>query len=710
MTETKSTGSLDYFKVIAALLVVAIHTSPLTSFNAEADFVFTRILARTAVPFFLMVTGYFLLPHYIFGKSMDHRPLLRFIRKTLILYAIAIFVYLPVNLYAGHFDKKGAADIVRMLLFDGTFYHLWYLPASVTGVLLLWMLGKKMNTKVLTGICLALYGIGLAGDSYYGFMIRIPGVQHLYDSMFHIFSYTRNGFFYVPVFLIMGAWFCHVPQNKKRIWNMGGFLISLLLMVCEGMLLHNSGAQRHDSMYLSLLPCMFFLFSVALSTARQPAPILRRISTWTYLLHPLMIVLVRGIAKSAHCQTILVDNSLIHYISVCLLSCIFAYMIGKRDIFHKQSYDPKGRAWIELDKENLYHNIAVLEKLLPPGCSFMPAVKANAYGHGAVLIAKALNRIGIDRFCAASVSEGIELRKGGVCGEILILGYTHPDNFPLLKKYNLIQTVVNYHYAGLLNEYGKPLRVHIKIDTGMHRLGERPEQIEAIARIFQMKNLRIESAFTHLCVSDRTAPEDKAYTEAQGKAFCQVISALREMGYSCPEVHLLASYGLINYPNLSGDHARIGIALYGVLSTRTDLQQCGLPLLPVLSVKVRIAAIKDLFAGEGVGYGLAYTAAENRKIAILPIGYADGIPRALSCGNGRVLINGYAAPIIGRICMDQTIIDITDIPTVNEGDIAVVIGKSGSAEITAYDIAEQAGTITNEVLSRLGSRLDRLIL
>ena len=188
------------------------------------------------------------------------------------------------------------------------------------------------------------------------------------------------------------------------------------------------------------------------------------------------------------------------------------------------------------------------------------------------------------------------------------------------------------------------------------------------------------------------------------------LSVLKEQGYSCPKVHLLASYGLINYPELSGDYARIGIALYGVLSNRSDIQKCKIPLLPVLSIKVRIAAIKDLLCGEGVGYGLSYTATENRKIAILPIGYADGIPRALSCGNGNVLINGSIAPIIGRICMDQTIIDVTDIPTVKEGDIAIIIGKSGNAEITAYDIAEQTGTITNEILSRLGSRLDRFII
>ncbi|MDD7637099.1 MAG: alanine racemase [Clostridiales bacterium] len=480
---------------------------------------------------------------------------------------------------------------------------------------------------------------------YYGFTNMFPAVKSLYDTLFHIFSYTRNGIFYVPIFLVMGAWFGHTPQRRKRIYNIYGFLISLLFMIFEGMTLHILDVQRHDSMYLFLLPCMFFLFATVLSIAKQPAPILRSISTWIYLLHPLMIVLIRGIAKLIHGQAILVDNSLIHYIAVCFLSCIFAYIIGKYFKLHKLRYYPKGRAWIELDKKNLYHNISVLKDFLPPGCKFMPAVKANAYGHGAVLISKALNQIGIDSFCVASVSEGIELRKGGVCGEILILGYTHPECFPLLIKYNLVQTVVNYHYAELLNDYGKPVKVHIKIDTGMHRLGERAEHIEEIARMFQMKNLIIEGAFTHLCADESTSPKDRTFTEAQGKAFYQVISVLKEQGYSCPKVHLLASYGLINYPELSGDYARIGIALYGVLSNRSDIQKCKIPLLPVLSIKARIAAIKDLLCGEGVGYGLSYTATENRKIAILPIGYADGIPRALSCGNGNVLINGSIATL-----------------------------------------------------------------
>ena len=156
MEQKQRFGGLDRFKFIAAFFVVAIHTSPLSSFSANADFLLTRVLARTAVPFFLMVTGYFLLPQYIWGKSMDYRPLFRFIQKTLLLYAIAILIFLPVNLYAGQLENIEAIDLIRMLIFDGTFYHLWYLPASVTGMLILWILGKKFNFKVLFIICLVL--------------------------------------------------------------------------------------------------------------------------------------------------------------------------------------------------------------------------------------------------------------------------------------------------------------------------------------------------------------------------------------------------------------------------------------------------------------------------------------------------------------------------------------------------------------------------
>ena len=370
----------------------------------------------------------------------------------------------------------------------------------------------------------------------------------------------------------------------------------------------------------------------------------------------------------------------------------------------------KGRAWIELDKRNLYNNISVLSGLMPKGCSMMPAVKANAYGHGAVLIAKALNEVGIRAFCVASAKEGIELRKNGILGDILILGYTHPSDFPFLKKYHLMQTVVDYPYAKSLDAFGEKLKVHIKIDTGMHRLGERAEHIDEIYNMFHLEHLQIDGIFTHLCAADTATEPARDFTLKQASAFYYLLTQLEKRGIVCPKIHLQSSDGLINYPDLHGDYVRAGIAIYGLLSSRHDVEKCPVSLLPVLSVKARIAAIKDLYKGETAGYGLCYVADQNRKIAVLSIGYADGLPRALSGGMGKVLINGHAAPVIGNICMDQTLVDITDIPDVKQGDIAVIIGTSGNLEISAYDIAESTGTITNEVLSRLGTRLERMMV
>lgn len=369
-----------------------------------------------------------------------------------------------------------------------------------------------------------------------------------------------------------------------------------------------------------------------------------------------------------------------------------------------------GRAWIELDRAALRHNVDALWSLLPDECELMPAVKANAYGHGAVLIARELSALGIRTFCVATAQEGAELREGGVTGDILILGYTAPWEFDLLRQHDLIQTVVDAAYAAELGNYGKPLRVHLKVDTGMHRLGERAEQIDRIATAFRCRNLLIEGVYTHLCADDTKTERDAAFTHAQAAAFHHVVSELERRGCFCGKKHLLASYGLLNYPELGGDYARVGIALYGVLSNRADLKHCPIRLEPVLSLKARIALIKDVHRGESVGYGLAYTADRDRKIAVLTIGYADGLPHALSNGRGHVLIGGTTAPIIGRICMDQTMVDVSDIPTARQGGVAVIIGKSCVNEITAYDLAEQIGTITNEILSRLGTRVERVML
>ena len=714
MQDKKQLGGLDYFRIAAACLVIAIHTAPMSSFSNEADFILTGIIARVAVPFFFMVTGQFLLPASLFEKKTDRGPLFRFIRKTLILYGFATVLYIPANIYAGHWKNIGATESFRLLIFDGTFYHLWYLPALVTAACLIALLSRKLSFHSVFGIGMLLYLVGLFGDSYFGVIRNVPVISSIYEGMFSVFSYTRNGLFFAPVFLIMGAWIGHTRLLWKRNAVAAGLAVSLILMLAEGMLLHHFKLQRHDSMYLSLLPCMFFLYLFIASFRLKPNPLLRKTATWMYLIHPAVIILVRGAAKAVRLTEVLVNNSLLHFLTVCICSAMIAVLIVFMIRGTGGNHIHRGRAWIEISRENLRHNVSELKKCLSENGRLMAVVKANAYGHGAVLVSKELNIVGIKHFCVASVSEGAELRKHGIKGEILILGYTHPTDFWLLKRYRLTQTVVDAAYAGVLNQYGRAIRkkmpVHIKIDTGMHRLGERSEKTEEICNIFRCTKLKIQGIYTHLCNADSLLPVNRQLTLAQGAAFFKVLERIEERGFCCPAIHLQATDGLLNYPELSGDFARAGISLYGMMSSPADRLKCNLMLRPVLSVKARVAVVKDLYRGEAAGYGLQYVAKQDLKIAVLTIGYGDGLPRALSCGVGSVLLNGMEAPVIGRICMDQTLVDISGIPEVEQGDTAVIIGSSGNREITAYDVAERTGTITNEVLSRLGARLERLVV
>lgn len=365
------------------------------------------------------------------------------------------------------------------------------------------------------------------------------------------------------------------------------------------------------------------------------------------------------------------------------------------------------RAWVELDREALAHNVAVLRRLLPPHCTLMPAVKANAYGHGAVPVARELNRLGLQAFCVATAQEGAELRAGGVQGEILVLGYTHPQQARLLHQNHLTQTVVDHSYGMALEAQNVPLEVHLKLDTGMHRLGEGSDRVDTLVPLFACRNLKVTGAFTHLCAAGTASPEDRAFTLSQGRAFCTALARLEAQGCPIPKRHLLSSYGLLHYPELGGDYARVGIALYGVLSSPADLTRCPVTLRPVLSLKAQVAQVRTLEAGEQAGYDLQFTAQRPTKLAVLTIGYGDGLPRSLSCGVGAALVGGRKAPIAGRVCMDQTLVDVTDCPPVAPGDTAVLIGASHGLEITACDLAKETGTIANEILSRLGARLER---
>ena len=378
------------------------------------------------------------------------------------------------------------------------------------------------------------------------------------------------------------------------------------------------------------------------------------------------------------------------------------------------------RAWISIDKENLLHNVKELRRLSGAGCALMPAVKANAYGHGDVLVCRILQNAGIRDYCVASVDEGIRLRQAGISGQILILGYTHPDGFAELMHYRLTQTAVDLDCAGRLSVYaGKvncgrtagnrdTIAVHVGVDTGMHRLGIPYDRTDLIEKVWGLPDLRVTGLFSHLCVSDGLTDAEEKYTREQIQRFDQAADYLHKKSIRGFKCHIQGSYGLLNYPEYSYDLSRPGIALYGCLSSADDRVRAAVSLKPVLSLKARAASIKELPAGESAGYGLTYTADSTRRIAIVSAGYADGIPRSLSnCGTA--LVRGQKVPIIGRICMDQLTLDVTDVPGILPGDEVVLIGSSGECRLTAEDMAGKAGTITNEILSRLGGRLRRVV-
>lgn len=367
------------------------------------------------------------------------------------------------------------------------------------------------------------------------------------------------------------------------------------------------------------------------------------------------------------------------------------------------------RAWIEINQKNLEHNVCQLKSIMPSDCELMAVVKAEAYGHGAFQIATHLQKIGVKAFAVATIDEGIHLRHYGITGDILILGYTCPSRAKELRRYNLIQTLIDYDHAVAMDAQGVKIRSHIKIDTGMHRLGFDVADFGKVCNTFMLPHIHVEGIYSHLCVSDSLDDADIRFTREQVAKFNQLLRSLSSIGFQRPKIHIQSSYGLLNYPEISCDYVRGGIALYGVYSSIDDRTKRKLELRPVLSLKSRVISIRDVPKGESVGYGKSFTAQRDSRIAIISIGYADGVPRNLSCGNGFVLIAGEKAPIVGRICMDQMAVDVTDIPEIQVGMVATLIGKDGDSEISAEEMAAQTGTITNEILSRLGQRLQIVI-
>ncbi len=706
----KNYTGIDYFRFIASLLIIAIHTSPLTSLSETGDFILTRIIARVAVPFFLMTSGYFLISRYAYND----KNLWIFVKKTALIYGAAMLIYIPINIYNGYFGMDNLLpNIIKDIIFDGTLYHLWYLPASILGAVIAWYLVRKFDYKTAFIVTAILYFIGLFGDSYYGLSEKISGLKGLYNLIFQISDHTRNGIFFAPVFFVLGG---IIADNRRKIAlrkSIFGFGISFALMFIEALTLHFCNMQRHDSMYIFLLPCMYFFFNIILHFRGKRIKWLRTSSLIIYVIHPMMIVVIRLFAKLLHLESLLVDNSVVHYIMVCLSSVAFGIAVTvlwtkyrPKKVMYDSATD---RAYIEIDLNNLEHNVRTLKKAMPPKCRLMAVVKAQAYGHGAYEISTHLEKIGVRAFAVATIDEGISLRKYGIRGEILILGYTSIYRAFELRKNNLTQTLISYEYANALNKQGVLVNTHIKIDTGMHRLGISSDDFSDIKKVFAMKNINVCGIFTHLCCSDSSMPDDIAFTRGQIDDFYNIIDNLKKSGISIPKLHIQSSYGLLNYPELKCSYVRTGVALYGVKSLPDDNIELQLDLRPVLSLKSRVVLIRQLEKGDSVGYGRNFIAERNSRIAILPIGYGDGFPRSLSDGNGKALIGQYIVPVIGRICMDQLAVDITEAKEIAIGDVATLIDAEGCTELSADVVAKNSGSISNELLCRMGERLPVIV-
>ena len=699
MSKERYDTAIDWLRLAAAILVIAIHTSPLADFSETGDFILTRVLARIAVPFFFMTSGYFLLSRY----HEDDRKLLHFLKKTGRIYGAAILLYFPLNFRNGYFSQSQLLpELLKDLIFDGTMYHLWYLPASMLGMLIAWKLVEKLDFSKGLIVALLLYLIGLFGDSYYGIAEKLPLLNSFYDRLFELFDYTRNGLFFAPVFLMLGG-FINDEKRKLSFVEAGvGFFISLGLLLAEALILHRHGFQRHDSMYVFLLPAMYFLFHLILHGKGKRIPILRPASLIVYLIHPLVIAAVWRFSS---------QNSLFHFGLVCLLSLIFSFVVAAlwlRFGFKKTHNPEKDRAYIELNLANLTHNVSVLKAALPANAELMSVVKREAYGHGSYAIATHLEKTGVKAFAVATIDEGIALRRYGIRGEILILGFTDVRRAKELKTYRLTQTLIDFPYAEKLNRQEIPVSVHIAIDSGMHRLGLDTDDLESVQKLFQMKYLHIQGIFTHLCCADSRKPEDISFTRKQIRSFYGLISQMETAGLPIPKIHLQSSYGLLNYPDLPCDYVRAGISLYGVFSSPDDRTLLQPKLRPVLALKAKVVLIREISRGETVGYGRTFRAERNSRIAILPIGYGDGLPRNLS-GKAMVRIGSHLLPVIGRICMDQLAIDITGAEDVSVGDTAILIDNAENSPLLAPNVAALSGSISNELLCRLGARLPVVI-
>mgnify|MGYP002244413284 FL=1 len=367
------------------------------------------------------------------------------------------------------------------------------------------------------------------------------------------------------------------------------------------------------------------------------------------------------------------------------------------------------RCYAEISLEAIGHNIREVKKRLPEGVKLLGVVKANAYGHGAVPVASYLENQ-VDYFATATIEEAVELRENGISAPILILGYVSPSQYGDLVEYDITQTIDSYAQALALEKeaarQNRKAKAHLAVDTGMTRIGFQVTEHDAdeAAKIADLPHIELEGMFTHFSCADQ---EDKTYCSMQMEKYDKMTALLAERGVTIPLRHICNSAGIMEFDDHRFEMVRSGIITYGIYPSE-KVKKERLDLIPALSWKSHVIHVKEVGPGIGVSYGATYvTEKPMTRIATVSAGYADGYPRALS-NQGCVLIHGKKAPIIGRICMDQMMVDVTDIPDVQVEDVVTLVGTDGDETITIEEIANPAARFDYEMLCDISSRVTRV--
>ncbi len=370
------------------------------------------------------------------------------------------------------------------------------------------------------------------------------------------------------------------------------------------------------------------------------------------------------------------------------------------------------RAWAEVNLDNIAHNVREIRRITDKKTEIMGVVKADAYGHGVMEVARTLLENGVSRLAVSMLDEAIQLRQNGIEVPILILSYTDPGRAEEIILNNVTQTVFSHDLAEALSraavKHNRSVKIHIKIDTGMTRVGFMPgySAVKDVVQISKLPGIIIEGLFTHFASADE---EDKSYTYMQFERFMSIINELNRIGVYIPVKHVCNSAGVIEFPEMHLNMVRPGIVLYGLYPSH-EVNKAKLDLRPAMTLKANVILVKDVEPNTCISYGRVFKTSCNSKIATIPIGYADGYTRLLT-SKGKVLINGEYAPIVGKVCMDQCMVDITGLKeSVSVGDEVVLFGRQKDKEIKVEELAESIGTINYEFVCIIGKRIPRVYL